>query len=87
MFDRCFSLGSPFTVNVNGKESSRLRETITRERRAVDITHIGSQCELLLKIPGMLHFIMTSSSVIDNRDFLIREIFNDDVRMTISYIS
>ena len=50
-----FSLGSPFSVNVLGQGSSRLRESITRERRAADITHIGSQCELLLKIPGK-HF-------------------------------
>ncbi len=47
------SLGSPFTVNVGGHRSSRLRESITRERRAADTTHIGSQCELSLKIPGM----------------------------------
>jgi filamin len=46
--------GSPFTVNVGGHGSNRLRESITRERRAVDITHIGSQCELSLKIPGTL---------------------------------
>ena len=46
-------LGSPFTVNVSGHGSSRLRESIIRERRAADITHIGSQCELSLKIPGM----------------------------------
>ncbi len=45
-------IGSPFTVNVGGHGSSRLRESITRERRAADITHIGSQCELSLKIPG-----------------------------------
>ncbi|CAF3564394.1 unnamed protein product [Adineta steineri] len=44
--------GSPFTVNVGGQGSSRLKESILRERRAVDITHIGSQCELSLKIPG-----------------------------------
>lgn len=46
--------GSPFTVNVGGQGANRLRESITRERRAADITHIGSQCELLLKIPGKL---------------------------------
>jgi hypothetical protein len=40
-------------VNVGGQGSSRLKESIIRERRAVDITHIGSQCELSLKIPGM----------------------------------
>ncbi|CAF1670909.1 unnamed protein product, partial [Adineta ricciae] len=45
--------GSPFTVNVDGQGSSRLKESILRERRAVDVTHIGSQCELSLKIPGM----------------------------------
>lgn len=44
--------GSPFTVNVSGHGSNRLRESILRERRAADITHIGSQCELSLKIPG-----------------------------------
>jgi hypothetical protein len=49
-------LGSPFSVNVAGHGSSRLKESITRERRAVDITHIGSQCELSLKIPGMYAF-------------------------------
>ncbi|CAF3475829.1 unnamed protein product, partial [Rotaria sp. Silwood2] len=43
----------PFTVSVGGNGSSRLRESIIRERRAADITHIGSQCELSLKIPGM----------------------------------
>ena len=50
-----FSLfpGSPFSVNVGGQGSSRLKESILRERRAVDISHIGSQCELSLKIPGM----------------------------------
>ncbi|CAF0875720.1 unnamed protein product [Rotaria sordida] len=45
--------GSPFTVNVGGQGSGRLKESIIRERRAVDITHIGSQCELSLKIPGI----------------------------------
>jgi hypothetical protein len=48
-----YLIGSPFSVNVGGQGSSRLKESIMRERRAVDITHIGSQCELSLKIPGM----------------------------------
>ena len=51
--EKLFFLGSPFTVNVDGHGSSRLRESITRERRAVDVTHVGSQCELSLKIPGI----------------------------------
>ena len=45
--------GSPFTVNVDGHASSRLRESITRERRAADVARTGSPCEVLLKIPGM----------------------------------
>lgn len=61
-------LGSPFSVNVGGQGSGRLTESILRERRAVDITHIGSQCELSLKIPGtycstssiMLFFLLVS---------------------------
>ncbi|CAF1103836.1 unnamed protein product, partial [Adineta ricciae] len=52
--------GSPFTVNVGGQSSNRLRESITRERRAADITHIGSQCELSLKIPGTSPFDMSA---------------------------
>ncbi|CAM2708294.1 unnamed protein product [Rotaria socialis] len=52
--------GSPFTVSVDGHGSSRLRESIIRERRAVDMTHIGSQCELSLKIPGTSAFDMSA---------------------------
>lgn len=36
--------GSPFTVNVGG--TGRLTEKITRDRKAADVSHIGSQCEL-----------------------------------------
>jgi len=55
LFSFCPSLGSPFAINVAGQGSGRLKESIMRERRAVDITHIGSQCELSLKIPGMFY--------------------------------
>lgn len=60
LFFFSWNLGSPFSVNVGGHASSRLRESITRERRAVDITHIGSQCELSLKIPGTSPFDMNA---------------------------
>ncbi|XP_069142482.1 filamin-A-like isoform X9 [Argopecten irradians] len=43
--------GSPYTVKIGGESSSRITERITRHREAADITHIGSQCELSLKIP------------------------------------
>jgi filamin len=47
--------GSPFTVNVSGPQlgnNSRLTERVIRERKACEITQIGSQCELSLKIPN-----------------------------------
>ena len=56
--------GSPFTVHVGGHGvHSRLKESILRERRAVDISHIGSQCELSLKIPGRSFFFFFFFSV------------------------
>lgn len=50
--------GSPFTVQVDG--SGRLTERITRDRKAADTTHIGSICELSLKIPGTSPFDMSA---------------------------
>lgn len=50
--------GSPFTVTAGGH--GRLTERITRDRKAVDITHIGSRCEFSLKIPGSSPFDMSS---------------------------
>lgn len=50
-----FFSGSPFNVSVGGEPSSRMTERITRHREAADITHIGSQCELSLKIPGQYY--------------------------------
>ena len=47
------NLGSPFLVSVGGEPSGRITERIVRQKEAADITHIGSQCELSLKIPGM----------------------------------
>jgi len=44
--------GSPFLVKIGGEPSGRLTERITRQKEAADVTHVGSQCELSLKIPG-----------------------------------
>ena len=69
-------LGSPFTVNVDGHASNRLRESITRERRAADVARTGSPCELLLKIPGRsahrLGMIYLTLSTV--RDYYLLEI-------------
>ncbi|XP_037819332.1 filamin-A isoform X3 [Lucilia sericata] len=48
--------GSPFTVKVSGEGSNRKREKIQRERDAVPVTEIGSQCKLTFKMPGITSF-------------------------------
>uniref|UniRef100_W5NEM8 Filamin A n=1 Tax=Lepisosteus oculatus TaxID=7918 RepID=W5NEM8_LEPOC len=41
--------GSAFTVKVTGE--GRMKESITRRRRAASVANVGSQCDLSLKIP------------------------------------
>uniref|UniRef100_A0A0B7BJW7 Calponin-homology (CH) domain-containing protein n=1 Tax=Arion vulgaris TaxID=1028688 RepID=A0A0B7BJW7_9EUPU len=53
--------GSPFTVKIGGVPSAKITERITHHKEAADITHVGSQCELSLKIPGTTPFDMTAS--------------------------
>jgi len=48
-------IGSPFLVAIGGEPSGRVTERIVRQKEAADITHIGSQCELSLKIPGIMY--------------------------------
>jgi len=44
--------GSPYTVKVTGEGSNRQREKIQRQREAVPITEVGSECKLTFKMPG-----------------------------------
>lgn len=53
--------GSPFVVQIGGEPSLRMMERITRQRELADVTHVGSQCELNLKIPGNSLFLFTPS--------------------------
>ncbi len=46
----CVCTGSAFTVKVTGE--GRMKESITRKRRAASVANVGSQCDLSLKIPG-----------------------------------
>lgn len=48
--------GSPFTVKVAGEGSNRQREKIQRQREAVPVTEVGSQCKLTFKMPGKLFY-------------------------------
>ncbi|XP_049817038.1 filamin-A isoform X3 [Aethina tumida] len=53
--------GSPFTVKVTGEGSNRQREKIQRQREAVPITEVGSQCKLTFKMPGITSFDLSST--------------------------
>ena len=47
------SLGSPYIVKIAGEPSGKMTGEYTSQRHATDTTHIGSECELSLKIPGI----------------------------------
>lgn len=46
----CGITGSPFSVKISGE--GRVKESITRTRRAPSVATVGSICDLNLKIPG-----------------------------------
>ncbi|XP_034239661.1 filamin-A isoform X3 [Thrips palmi] len=53
--------GSPFTVKVQGEGSNRQREKIQRQREAVPITEVGSECKLTFKMPGVTSLDLSST--------------------------
>ncbi|CAH8620119.1 unnamed protein product [Dicrocoelium dendriticum] len=79
--------GSPFVVHIGGEPSLRMMERITRQRELADVTHVGSQCELNLKIPGIslrdLTATVTSPSGITQRCDVLAM---DDVNYTIKFV-
>lgn len=54
-------VGSPFTVKVTGEGSNRQREKIQRQRDAVPMTEVGSQCKLTFKMPGITSFDLSAT--------------------------
>lgn len=48
--------GSPFTAKVTGEGTNRQTERIKRQREAVPLTEVGSQCRLTFKLPGISPF-------------------------------
>lgn len=52
--------GSPFTVKVVGDGTNRKREKIQRQREAVPVTEVGSQCKLSFKLPGITSFDLSA---------------------------
>jgi filamin len=50
----CVPAGSPFLVKVVGEGTGLASASKHRQQNAADVTHIGSECELSLKIPSTL---------------------------------
>ncbi|XP_022252251.1 filamin-A-like [Limulus polyphemus] len=53
--------GSPFTIKVTGPGSNVQRESITKQRDALPITDVGSECKLSVKLPGTNAFDMAAT--------------------------
>lgn len=53
--------GSPYTVKVSGDGTNHKREKIQRQRDAVPVTEVGSQCKLTFKMPGITSFDLSST--------------------------
>lgn len=52
--------GSPFTAKVTGEGTNHQTERIKREREAVPLTEVGSQCRLTFKLPGVSPFDLSA---------------------------
>lgn len=74
-------------VQIGGEPSLRMMERITRQRELADVTHVGSQCELNLKIPGInirdLVATVTSPTGVTQRCDVVAL---DDVNYTIRFV-
>lgn len=46
---------------VTGEGSNRVREKIQRQREAVPVTEVGSQCKLTFKMPGITSFDLSAT--------------------------
>lgn len=78
---------SPFKVKIGGEPSERITERIMRHREAADVTHVGSECELSLKIPGTSPFDMTASVTSPNGVTELCDVVNlDDCHYSIKFV-
>ncbi|CAD7089731.1 unnamed protein product [Hermetia illucens] len=55
--------GSPFSIKVTVEGSNRQREKIQRQRDAVPVTEVGSQCKLTFKMPGITSFDLSACNI------------------------
>lgn len=53
--------GSPFTAKISGEGSNRVRERIQRQREAVPMTEVGSQCRLTFKLPSISAYDLSAT--------------------------
>lgn len=50
----------------------RMKESITRKRRAPSVANVGSQCELSLKIPGETQTLILDQEVLQGARLVAR---------------
>lgn len=70
--------GSPFLLDVGGKPSGRIRETIEKEMIQAEPVKKGTKCEFLLKIPGTNPFDMEASVTDPQGTTELCEIIDED---------
>jgi len=46
--------GSPFNCKIGGVTTNKEESIVSRTVKVVETTHVGSVCELVLKVPGEL---------------------------------
>ncbi|ESO10099.1 hypothetical protein HELRODRAFT_72745 [Helobdella robusta] len=53
--------GSPFLVKIGGQPGGVKSDEFFKNRGPGDVTHVGSECELALKIPGLFSMFLEAS--------------------------
>ena len=63
-------VGSPFNCKIGGVQSTKEESVSTRTVKTVETTHVGSVCELALKVPGLYPYFVYLAGFIPFRFIL-----------------
>ncbi|XP_067124657.1 LOW QUALITY PROTEIN: filamin-A-like [Centruroides vittatus] len=79
--------GSPYTVKVSGEGSNIQRENIKKQREALPVTEVGSQCKLTYKLPGTNAFEMAAKVTSPNGETEDAEIMDlEDCLYAVNFV-
>ena len=65
-------VGSPFNCKIGGVQSTKEESVSTRTVKTVETTHVGSVCELALKVPGLSAYFVYLAGFIPFHQFYSR---------------